>query len=91
MGWGLTYAYRGTGNDWPTGTCCIAQRIPPSILGSTVWEKKLKENGNVHRYDRVPLLYSRNCHNLVIKEREKKEMRRKPRVACVLPCAVCLS
>ena len=31
-GLGLTYAHRGIWNDWPAGTCCIAQRTLPNIL-----------------------------------------------------------
>ena len=30
--WGLAYAHYGVWNDWPTGTCCIAQRTLPNIL-----------------------------------------------------------
>ena len=31
-GMGLSYAHCGIWNDWPTGTCCIAQGILPNIL-----------------------------------------------------------
>ena len=31
-GLGFAYAQRGTWNDWPIGTGCIAQRTLPNIL-----------------------------------------------------------
>ena len=31
-GLGLTHAHCGIWNDWPTGTCCVAQRTAPNIL-----------------------------------------------------------
>ena len=32
LGLGLAHVHRGLWNDWPTGSCCIAQRTLPSVL-----------------------------------------------------------
>ena len=67
LGWtgslGLAYAHWGIWNDWPVGTCCIAQGTLPNILWLSIWDKNLKKNGCVYLYN---LLYSRNNHNIVI-------------------------
>ena len=52
-------------NGWPVGACCIAQGTLPNILWQPIWEKNLKGNGYVYMYDWIPLLYSRNYHNIV--------------------------
>ena len=31
-GWGMAGAHCGIWNDWPMGTCCMAQRTLPNIL-----------------------------------------------------------
>ena len=64
-GVGLAYAHWGLWNGWPMGTCCLAQRTLPNILGSSTWEKNMKENGCVYMFNCITLLYSRNYHNLV--------------------------
>ena len=48
---GLAYAHGGTWNDWPMGTCCIAQRTLPNVLWSSMWVKKLKKKGFVSVYN----------------------------------------
>ena len=50
-GLGLAYAHHGIWNDWPTGTCCIAQGILPNVLSWSMWEKNLKKNGCVYMYN----------------------------------------
>ena len=59
-GWGLAYAHCGIWNDWPTGTCCIAQgtllNILENICGKRIWK----------RMDMcVCMVYSRSFHNIV--------------------------
>ena len=63
--WGLTYTHWGMWNDWPTGTCYIAQATLPSVLWSFMWEKNLTENEYVYMYDWVTWLYSRNYQSHV--------------------------
>ena len=62
-GSGLPYAYWGICNDWPAGTCYMAQRTLCNILWYSIWEDNLKEYGCVYMYDWITLLYSRNWHN----------------------------
>ena len=64
-GWRLACAHSGLWNDWPMGTCCIAQGTLPSIPWSSIWEKNLRENECVSMGDWVTLSYSRNDHSLV--------------------------
>ena len=57
-GLGLTYAHWGIWNDWPMGTCCIAQRTQPNILWRSM--QNLRENGYVYMYGWV------TCHTAEI-------------------------
>ena len=63
-GLGLAYEHWSIWNDWPTGTCCIAQRTLPNSVIIYV-EKKSARDGCVYMYNGIILLYSRNHHNLI--------------------------
>ena len=89
-GLGLAFAHWGIWNDWPTGTCCVAQRTLPSNLWWSTWEKTLRENGYVYMHDWITLQYSRHYNDLVIqlyfnklikKERKKRLGLSVPKVA----------
>ena len=82
-GLGLAYAHQGTWNDWPKGTCYIAQRTLPSILcnlyGKRIWQRMcicITES---------LFLYNRNYYNIVnqlyvnktFKNEKKKEKKTK--------------
>ena len=62
---GLAYAHWGIWNDYPTGTCCIAQGTLLNILWQSTWKKNLKENGGVYMDHWITFLYRRSYHNLV--------------------------
>ena len=38
-GVGSAYAHRGLWNDWPTGTCCVAERTLPIFCDNLCGER----------------------------------------------------
>ena len=44
-GLGLANEYSDIWNDWPMGSCYLAQRTLSNILWSSMWENNMKENG----------------------------------------------
>ena len=82
-GLGLAYARRGIWNDWPSGTCCIAQRTLSNILWSSMWAKNLKENGCVYMCNWIMLSYCRYYHNLVNQWHFNKTLKMKKKRSCL--------
>ena len=64
-GMGLACAHCCMRNGWSTGTVCASRGTLPNILCWSILGKNLKENGYVHMYNWITLLYSRNYHNIV--------------------------
>ena len=49
-------------NEWPMRTYCLAQG---ALMWQFGWEGYLEEEGYVYTYDWVPLLFTRNYHNII--------------------------
>ena len=58
-----THSYNENGQ--PTRTCCPAHGTLLSVTQPPRWEGSLGENGYMYTYGRVPLLSTRNYHNIV--------------------------
>ena len=58
-------AYWDIWNDWPMGTCCVAQGTQNSVIIWKLSEKNLKMNGCVYMYSWINLLNHRNYHSNV--------------------------
>ena len=52
-------------NGWPTRAYCVAQGTLLNVMWQPGLERSLGENEYMYMYDRIPSLFTGNCHNIV--------------------------